>query len=119
MVFRGKGRGKGGYRGKGKGGKKKPGPGGGGEPRVRLPREGEILGVVLAILGGSRMRVDCKDGNERMCRIPGKLRNRIWVKEGDVVLVKPWELETDSKGDVIWRYLPLQAKVLRDRGLID
>ena len=99
--------------------KKKKGPGGAtGEPRVRMPREGEILGVVLALLGGSRMMVDCKDGNERRCRIPGKLRNRIWVKEGDVVLVRPWEIEADSKGDIIWRYLPLQAKVLRDRGLI-
>lgn len=85
---------------------------------MRMPREGEILGVVLALLGGSRMMVDCKDGNERRCRIPGKLRNRIWVKEGDVVLVRPWEIEADSKGDIIWRYLPLQAKVLRDRGLI-
>jgi translation initiation factor 1A len=64
------------------------------------------------------MMVDCKDGNERRCRIPGKLRNRIWVKEGDVVLVRPWEIEADSKGDIIWRYLPLQANVLRRKGYL-
>ena len=113
MVYRGRGGGRGKPRGRGR----RPG-GATGEPRVRMPREGEILGVVLALLGGSRMMVDCKDGKERRCRIPGKLRNRIWVKEGDVVLIRPWEIEPDTKGDIIWRYLPLQAKVLRDKGVL-
>ena len=83
-----------------------------------MPREGEVLGVVISTLGGSRMRVACKDGKERICRIPGKLRNRIWVKENDVVIVKPWEIEGDSKGDIIWRYYPLQARILREKGHI-
>ncbi len=84
--------------------------------RIKLPEEGQVLGVVLAMIGGSRMKVSCKDGKERMCRIPGKLRNKIWVKEDDVVIVKPYEIEGDTKGDIIWRYNPLQAKVLRERG---
>jgi translation initiation factor 1A len=86
--------------------------------RLRFPREGEVLGVVLGLMGGSRMRVACKDGKERMCRIPGKLKNRIWVKEGDVVIVKPWSIEGDKKGDVIWRYFPLQARILKEEGHI-
>lgn len=86
--------------------------------RMRFPREGEILGVVLGLMGGSRMKVACKDGKERMCRIPGKLKNKIWVKEGDVVIVKPWSIEGDSKGDVIWRYFPLQARILKEEGHI-
>ncbi len=86
--------------------------------RVRMPREGEILGVVIALVGGSRMKVTCKDGKERMCRIPGKLRNKVWVKDGDVVIVKPWEIEGDKKGDIIWRYYPLQARVLKEKGYI-
>ena len=60
-------------------------------------------------MGGSRMKVACKDGKERMCRIPGKLRNRVWVRDGDVVIVKPFEIEGDKKGDVIWRYFPLSG----------
>lgn len=116
---------RGGGRGRGygrRGGNKRKGKGrggtDGGEPRVRLPREGEILGIVTAMLGGSRMRVECKDGKERMGRIPGKLRNRIWVKEGDAVLLRPWEIEGDKKGDIIWRYLPLQARILRNKGYL-
>ncbi len=86
--------------------------------RLRFPREGEVLGVVLGLMGGSRMKVACKDGKERMCRIPGKLKNKIWVKEGDVVIVKPFEIQGDSKGDVIWRYFPLQARILKEEGHI-
>ncbi len=86
--------------------------------RLRFPREGEVLGVVLGLMGGSRMRVACKDGKERMCRIPGKLKNKIWVKEGDVVIVKPFEIQGDEKGDIIWRYFPLQARILKEEGYI-
>jgi translation initiation factor 1A len=86
--------------------------------RMRLPREGEVLGVVLGLMGGSRMKVACKDGKERMCRVPGKLKNRIWVREGDVVIVKPFEIEGNKKGDVIWRYWPTQARILKEEGYI-
>jgi len=113
--------GRGGYRGGYKKKKKTSGPPLSKEEerrRLRLPREGEVLGVVLGLMGGSRMKVACKDGKERMCRIPGKLRNRVWVREGDVVIVKPWEIEGDSKGDVIWRYFPLQARILKEEGYV-
>ncbi len=86
--------------------------------RLRLPREGEVLGLVLGLMGGSRMKVACKDSKERMCRIPGKLRNRIWVKEGDVVVVRPWPIQGDEKGDIVWRYLPMQARILKEEGYI-
>lgn len=86
--------------------------------RLRFPREGEVLGVVLGLMGGSRMKVACKDGKERMCRIPGKLKNKIWVKEGDVVIVKPFEIQGDKKGDVIWRYFPTQSRILKEEGHI-
>jgi len=86
--------------------------------RMRMPREGEVLGLVLGLMGGSRMKVACKDGKERMCRIPGKLRNRVWVRDGDVVIVKPFEIEGDKKGDVIWRYFPMQARILKEEGYI-
>lgn len=86
--------------------------------RMRLPQQGETLGLVIGLMGGSRMKVVCKDGKERMCRIPGKLRNKIWVKDGDVVIVRPWEIQGDEKGDIIWRYYPLQARILKEEGHI-
>ena len=86
--------------------------------RLRYPINKEVLGVVLGLMGGSRMKVACKDGKERMCRIPGKLKNRVWVREGDVVIVKPWDIQGDEKGDIIWRYFPLQARMLKENGQI-
>lgn len=72
--------------------------------RVRLPRGKEILGIVQQRLGGSRMRISCLDGKERICRIPGRLRRSLWVREGNIVIVEPWELGGDTKGDIIYKY---------------
>ncbi|MFC1686760.1 translation initiation factor eIF-1A [Nanoarchaeota archaeon] len=72
--------------------------------RVRLPQGKEVLGIVQRRLGASRMRVLCLDGKERVCRIPGRLRRGLWVRDGDVVIVEPWELGGDKSGDVIFKY---------------
>jgi translation initiation factor 1A len=72
--------------------------------RVRIPQKDEILGIVQQRLGGSRMRVLCLDGKERMCRIPGRLRRALWVRENDVVIIQPWELGGDNKADIIYKY---------------
>jgi len=72
--------------------------------RVRLPIKKEILGLVQQRLGASRMRILCLDGKERICRIPGRLRRELWVREGDVVIIEPWELGGDKNGDVIFKY---------------
>jgi len=77
--------------------------------RVRLPRGGEILGTIVEILGGSRLRVDCKDGNIRVCRIPGRFRRRLHLRVGDKVIIKPWEVQGDEKGDEAWIYNRTQA----------
>ncbi len=105
-------------RGRGKKGKKPPLSREEIERRLRLPRKGEIFGIVVALLGGSRMKVACKDGKERIARIPGKLRKGMWIKEGDVVIVKPWEIEGNKKGDVVYRYYPIQSKILKEKGYI-
>ena len=72
--------------------------------RVRIPKGKEVLGVVKQRLGGSRMRVLCLDGKERICRIPGRLRRALWVREENIVIVEPWELGGDAKGDIIYKY---------------
>lgn len=88
------------------------------EMRVRLPdkREGEMFGLVISLLGAGRLLVSCEDGNERVCRIPGKMRRFIWVRESNFVIVKPWEIEKDKKGDVIWRYNKFQEDWLKAKG---
>jgi translation initiation factor 1A len=87
--------------------------------RVRLPRDDETMGLLMARLGGSRCKVQCLDGKERICRIPGRLKRYLWVREGDVVLVKPWEFGGDEKGDIIFKYRPVQAKWLKNKGYLD
>ncbi len=86
--------------------------------RVRTPRGKEMIGTVIEMLGGSRFRVDCSDGKERICRVPGKYKRRVWVKMGNIVLFKPWDIQPDERGDIIWRYTPSQANWLVRRGLL-
>lgn len=85
---------------------------------MRLPSNDEVFGVVEQMVGASRMRVSCKDNKVRLCRIPGKLKRRIWIKEGDIVIVKPWAVQGDEKGDIVWRYTKPQVDRLINRGVI-
>ncbi len=86
--------------------------------RVRTPRRGEVLGEVEQLLGDRRMLVKCTDGYTRLCRIPGKIRKRIWIKEGNIVLAEPWSVQTNERGDIIWRYTNQQADWLEKRGFL-
>ena len=87
--------------------------------RVRIPKGKEVLGIVQQRLGGSRMRVHCLDGKERICRIPGRLRRALWVRESDVVIIEPWELGGDKKGDVVYKYRgKAEVEFLRRKGYL-
>ncbi len=88
------------------------------EIRVRVPQHNETLGIVQSMLGANRMKVFCQDDKIRICRIPGKMRKRRWIKEGDVVLVKPWEIQSDKNGDIVHVYTPTQALWLRKKGIL-
>jgi translation initiation factor 1A len=86
--------------------------------RVKLPRGKQTLGIVEQRLGASRMRINCFDGNSRICRIPGRLKRKLWVREGDIVLVEPWELGGDAKGDIIYKYRHAQIDWLKKKGYL-
>lgn len=85
--------------------------------RVRLPKGEEVLGIIEQRLGGNKMSVSCLDGKSRNCRVPGRLRRKLWLRPDDVVLVQPWELDKD-KGDVIFKYRPNQIEWLRNKGFL-
>jgi len=87
--------------------------------RVKLPKNNEMLGVVESLLGTGRVRVICKDGNTRICRIPGKLRSKIWIHNGDVIILKPWETQTNERGDVVWVYKRNEKYWLEKRGYLN
>lgn len=86
--------------------------------RVRMPRGKEILGVIEAMLGTNKLQVRCQDGKIRICRIPGKMRKRIWMRENDAVIVEPWSIQGEKRGDIIWRYSPTEASWLRRKGVL-
>jgi translation initiation factor 1A len=87
--------------------------------RVKLPRGNQVLGVLEQRVGGSRTKVRCLDGKTRICRIPGRLKRKLWVREGDIVLVEPWELSGDQKGDIIFKYKAVQVDYLKRNGYLD
>jgi len=68
------------------------------------------------MLGSDKMRVRCDDGNMRIVRIPGRLRKRVWIRVGDLILVQPWKVQSDQRGDVIFRYTHTQAMWLQRKG---
>lgn len=87
--------------------------------RVRKPNDGEVLGVVLRKEGGGKYRIYCTDGEERICRIPGSKKRGLWVKRDNVVLVEPWDIQGDEKGDIIESYSNAETRWLEDHDFLD
>ena len=92
-------------------------PGAPGLVRVRLPRDKEVLGILEQRLGASRILIRCFDGKSRNCRVPGRLKKKLWLREGDIVLVEPWEFDNE-KGDVIFKYTPASVEWLKRKGYL-
>ena len=85
---------------------------------MKLPVANDVLGVAVKLLGFDRIMVKCQDGHERLCRIRGKLKRRVWIRLGDIVLVSPWDFQSDSRGDIYWRYRKNQTDWLRSKGYL-
>jgi translation initiation factor 1A len=83
-----------------------------------LPSANDVLGVAVKLLGFDRVLVKCQDGHERLCRIRGKMKRRVWIRQGDIVLVSPWDFQSDKRGDIFWRYKRSQAEWLRRKGYL-
>jgi translation initiation factor 1A len=80
-----------------------------------MPHEGEMFGRVIKLVGGDNVIVKCNDGIVRTCRIRGKIKRRMWIRENDLVLLAPWDFQSD-KADIIWRYIAAHADKLEQEG---
>jgi translation initiation factor 1A len=80
-----------------------------------LPEQGELLGRVQKISGGNQVLVQCTDGEIRLCRIRGKMKRRMWIREGDIVLISPWDFD-HKRADIVWRYIKDHADWLENNG---
>jgi len=82
--------------------------------RVKLPnkKEKEQFAQAELMLGSNHIRVRCSDGVTRLGRIKGKIKKRIWIREGDILIVIPWDFQ-DDKCDIVYRYTTPQVDWLR------
>ncbi len=99
----------------------RPGAAAGQEEVVRAPMpkkpKREMFGIADQLMGASKIKVMCEDGKSRMGRIPGKLKKRMWIREGDLLIIRPWEFQ-DEKADVVYRYTRTQSSYLSRKGAI-
>ncbi len=93
----------------------------GGEDLGRLPlprrNRGEVFGIASQLLGAARIRVMCEDNISRMGRITGKMKKKMWIREGDLLIVRPWGFQ-EGKADILFRYSRTQAQYLSRRNLL-
>jgi translation initiation factor 1A len=75
-------------------------------------RNRELFGRADLMLGANHIRVRCEDGVTRMGRIKGKIKKRLWIREGDLLIVVPWSFQ-DEKCDIIYRYIRPQVDWLK------
>jgi translation initiation factor 1A len=89
------------------------------EIRPRVPNsEYEVLGIVERLLGYDRFMVRCFDGHTRLCRVRGKMKRRVWIRVNDIVIVSPWDFQSDKRGDIVYRYRRNQVDWLKDHGYL-
>lgn len=84
---------------------------------VMLREDDQEYAIITKLLGDRRVTAECFDGKIRCCLIRGKMRKRVWIKEGDVVLIALREF-SDDKGDVIHKYSQDHVKQLEKLGEI-
>jgi translation initiation factor 1A len=87
--------------------------------RVRLPRKrnNEMFARADLMLGANHIRVRCFDGVTRMGRIKGKIKKRAWIREGDLLIIIPWDFQ-DEKCDIHFRYKGPQVDWLKKNGYL-
>lgn len=102
---------------KGKGGKnRRRGKNDNDDKRELIFKEdGQEYAQVLRMLGNGRLEAHCMDGVKRLCHIRGKMRKKVWVNTGDIVLVGLREYQ-DEKADVILKYMADEARSLKAYG---
>ncbi len=87
--------------------------------RLPLPRRnrGEVFGIASQLLGAARIRVMCEDNVSRMGRITGKMKKKMWIREGDLLILRPWGFQ-EGKTDILFRYSRTQSQYLARRNLL-
>ncbi|SPO00064.1 probable eukaryotic translation initiation factor 1A [Cephalotrichum gorgonifer] len=77
--------------------------------------DGQEYAQVIKMLGNGRLEAQCMDGVRRLGNIRGKLRKKVWINQGDIILLSLRDYQ-DNKGDVILKYTADEARSLKAYG---
>ncbi|KAK2745551.1 Translation initiation factor 1A [Myotisia sp. PD_48] len=82
---------------------------------LTFKEEGQEYAQVVKMLGNGRLEALCFDGEKRLAHIRGKLRKKVWINQGDIILLSLRDYQ-DEKGDVILKYNADEARSLKAYG---
>lgn len=84
---------------------------------LQLKEDGQEYANVTKLVGEGRLLAKCADGVERLCHIRGAMRKKVWIVQGDTVLISLRDFQ-DGKADVIVKYSEHEVRMLRSMGEI-
>lgn len=76
---------------------------------------GQEYAQVVKMLGNGRCECFCFDGVTRLGHIRGKMRKKVWITAGDIVLVAKRDFQ-DEKVDIVHKYSADEARNLKQYG---
>ena len=82
---------------------------------ITFKEDGQEYAQITRMLGNGRLEAFCFDGVNRLCHIRGKLRKRVWMGVGDIVLLGLRDFQ-DQKADIILKYDGDEARQLKSYG---
>ena len=79
---------------------------------------GQYMARATRILGERNVMCYCHDDVIRICHICRKMKGRVWVEIGDIVLVSLRDFSADDpktvkRGDILAKYSPDQVRMLK------
>jgi len=77
--------------------------------------DGQEYAQVTKMLGNGRLEAYCFDGEKRLAHIRGKMRKKVWINQGDIILISLRDFQ-DGKADVIQKYTSDEARNLKAYG---
>jgi translation initiation factor 1A len=86
-----------------------------GKRELTFKEAGQEYAQVQKLLGNGRLNVLCFDGTKFITHIRGKFREKVWIHQGDIILLSLREYK-DQKGDVILKYSADEARSLKVYG---
>ena len=85
--------------------------------RFKDEDESQEYAQITSALGNCRFDVLCFDGKSRLAIMCGKMKKRVFVNQGELVLVSLRELQ-DSKCDIIHKYNDSDIQKFRQKKMI-